>query len=70
MLAGRHLILTFGGGSSQSLDNLLRKSVQIVADDGVPRDRVVVGIGGSIDDGHLEAEASAIAVVNALRGLR
>jgi hypothetical protein len=71
LLAGRHMIVTYSDDteerweSKQSWDNILCKSVQILADDGVPRDRVFVGIAGHTNDRDGRADASAIAVVNA-----
>jgi hypothetical protein len=65
LLAGRHTISTFRKDREKGLDNVLAKSVQIVADDGLPRDRVIVNIAGGLFDTRMIMDASAIAVVNA-----
>jgi hypothetical protein len=66
LLAGHHMITTYDRQTKQSWDNLLAKSVQIVAGDGLTRDRVVVGItGGGYEEEDGASHPSTIAVVNA-----
>jgi hypothetical protein len=64
LLAGWHMISTIGGEKGPSFDKL-SKSVQIVPDDGLTRDRVLVGIVGGGYVGEASASSSAIAVVHA-----
>jgi hypothetical protein len=65
LLAGRHMVSTHDRHDKQKWDNVLRKSLQIVADDGLPRSRVVVGIAQGNRETDEGLDGSAIAVVNA-----
>jgi hypothetical protein len=65
LLAGRHLVSKYDMERKRSWDNLFRKSVQIVADDGVSRDRVYVGISSGPGEIERGAHESAIVVANA-----
>jgi hypothetical protein len=64
LLAGRHLLTSLDKRDKPCWDNVYRKSVQIVADDGLASDRVLVGI-AQYEGGIMAKRESAIAVMNA-----
>jgi hypothetical protein len=63
LLAGRHVVTTHNEKDERCWDNVYRKLVQIVADDGLASDRVLVGILNREARG--DAEPCAISVMNA-----